>query len=191
VRGFWYLSSPSGHRFVALGPAGQKLTPTKASVRVRRFSPSIGRAAPRRFWLRFSKILNRTQLLVVGFLALVWIALVAILVFAPEVYTQTLRRVGAGSGGIEASFLIVLSALIVFLVVGVFRRWRWTFWLVLVAFFFGVLRLPASALQLAGTIPASGPTWYEALQGVIGAVQFLIAIAMFAGYRKAGVWGDF
>ncbi len=35
-----------------------------------------------------------------------------------------------------------------------------------------MLRLPASALQLAGMIPASGPTWYEALQGVIGVVQF-------------------
>ncbi len=127
----------------------------------------------------------------VGFFGLVWIALVAILVLSPDVYTETLRKVGGDSRAIEASFLIALSALIALLVVGVFRRWQWTFWLVLIAFFFGVLRLPASALQLAGAIPASGPTWYAALQGVIGAVQFLIAIAMFAGYRKAGVWGDF
>jgi len=143
------------------------------------------------FWLRFRTILNRTQLLVVGFFGLVWIALVAVLVLFPEVYTQTLRRVGGDSLAIEAAFVITLSALIVFLVVGVVRRWRWTFWLVLIAFFFGVLRLPASALQLAGLMPASGPTWYEALQGVIGVVQFLIAIAMVAGYRKAGIWGDF
>jgi hypothetical protein len=128
---------------------------------------------------------------VVGFFVLVWIALVAILVLSPDVYTFTLRKIGGDSIAIAALFLLALSALIAFLAVGVFRRWRWTFWLVLVAFFFGVLRLPASALQLAGMIPASGPTWYEALQGVIGAVQFLIAIAMFAGYRKAGVWGDF
>jgi hypothetical protein len=128
---------------------------------------------------------------VLGFFVLVWIALVAILVLSPEVYTQTLRKVGGDSLAIEGSFLIALSALISFLVVGVFRRWQWTFWLVLIAFFFGVLRLPASALQLAGMMPASGPTWYEALQGVIGVVQFLIAIAMFAGYRKAGVWGEF
>ncbi len=127
----------------------------------------------------------------VGFFVLVWIALVAILVLSPEVYTQTLRKVGGDSLAIEGSFLIALSALISFLVVGVFRRWQWTFWLVLIAFFFGVLRLPASALQLAGMMPASGPTWYEALQGVIGVVQFLIAIAMVAGYRKAGIWGDF
>jgi hypothetical protein len=128
---------------------------------------------------------------VVGFFVLVWIALVAILVLSPEIYTLTLRKVGGDSIAIGALFLLALSALIAFLAVGVFRRWHWTFWLVLVTFLFGVLRLPAAALQLAGMIPASGPTWYEALQGVIGAVQFLIAIAMFAGYRKAGVWGDF
>lgn len=145
----------------------------------------------RPFWLRFSTILNRIQVLVVGFFALVWITLVAILVLSPEVYTQTLPQVGKDSLAVEASFLTSLSALIAVLLLGVFRRWRWTFWLVLIAFFFGVLRVPASALQIAGMIPASGPTWYEALQGVIGAGQVLIAIAMFAGYRKAGVWGEF
>lgn len=130
-------------------------------------------------------------MLVTGFFVLVWIALVAILVLSPEVYTQTLRQVGGNIRAIEASFLIALSALITLLVVGVVRRWRWAFWLVLVAFFLGALRLPASVLQIAGTLPASGPSWYEALQGAIGTVQLLIAVAMFAGYRKAGVWGDF
>jgi len=79
--------------------------------------------------------------------------------------------------------------LIAVLVIGIVRRWRWAFWLIMVAFLFGVLRLPASALQLAGLMPATGPNWYEALQGIIGLVQFLIALAMFSGYRKAGVWG--
>jgi hypothetical protein len=129
--------------------------------------------------------------LVIGFLGLVWAALIAILALSPEVYTQTLRQLGGDSRMIEASFLVALSVLIALLVVGVFRRWRWTFWLILVAFFVGVLRLPASALQLAEIVPASGPTWYEALQGAIGVVQFLIALAMLAGYRKAGVWGKF
>ena len=127
----------------------------------------------------------------IGFLVLVWIALVAILVLSPEVYTQTLRQVGGDKRAIEASFLFTLSALIALLVVGVFLRWRWTFWLVLLAFFAGGLRIPASVLQFAGILPASGPTWYEALQGAIGIVQFLIALAMFGGYRKAGTWGEF
>lgn len=136
-------------------------------------------------------ILNRTQLLVIGFFVLVWIALLAILVFSPGVYAQTLRQLPGDARVIEGSFLVALSALIALLVVGIFRRWRWTFWLVMVASFFGVLRLPASALQLAGILPAGGPTWYELLQGAIGVVQFLIALAMVAGYRKAGVWGEF
>jgi len=113
------------------------------------------------------------------------------LVLSPEVYGQTVRQVGGDSRTIETSFLIAVSALIALLVLGVVRRWRWTFWLILVAFFFGVLRLPASALQLAGILPVSGPPWYEALQGAIGVVQFLIALAMFVGYRKGGVWGEF
>jgi hypothetical protein len=136
-------------------------------------------------------VLNRIQLLVVGFFVLVWIALVPILLLSPQVYTQTLRQMGGDNRSIEASFLIALSALIAVLVVGVFRRWRWTFWLILVAFFFGVLRPPASVLQIAGILPGSGPTWYEALQGAIGVAQFLIALAMFVGYRKGGIWGEF
>src|SRR6478672_12392818 len=129
----------------------------------------------------FFTLLNRIQLLVLGFFALVWVALIAILVLSPNVYAQALRQ-GGEDLDIETLFLIVLLALIAVLMLGVFRRWQWTFWLILIAFFFGVLRLPASALQLLGMVPASGPAWYEALQGGIGAVQFLIAIAMFVGY---------
>lgn len=136
-------------------------------------------------------MLNRTQELVVGFFALIWAALIAILIVAPEVYMETLAGGGKGSPAIGWAFAITLSALIAFLIAGVIRRWRWTFWLVLIAFLLGVLRVPASALQIAGMIPASGPRWYSALQGVIGVGQFLIAIAMFAGYRKGGVWGEF
>src|SRR5438094_5943435 len=137
----------------------------------------------------YTMVLNRTQLLVIGFLVLVWIALVAILLLSPQVYAQTLRQVGGDNRAVESSFLIALSALITLLVVGVFRRWRWTFWLILVAFFFGVLRLPASVLQIAGILATSGPSWYEALQGAIGVAQFLIALAMFMGYRKGVIWG--
>ena len=127
----------------------------------------------------------------IGFFAFVWIALVAILALSPEVYTQNLRGIGGDSFLVGASFLVALSVLIVLLTVGVFRRWRWTFWLVLIAFFFGVLRVPASVLELTGIILVGGPAWYELLQGVIGVIQFLIAIAMFVGYRKSGVWGEF
>jgi hypothetical protein len=35
-----------------------------------------------------------------------------------------------------------------------------------------------------------GSVWYVILQGVIGVVQVLIALAMILGYRRSGVWGS-
>ena len=44
---------------------------------------------------------------------------------------------------------------------------------------------------LISVLPAQGPAWYAAFQGVLGVVQLLIALAMIAGYRRAGVWGAY
>jgi hypothetical protein len=65
------------------------------------------------------------------------------------------------------------------------------FWLIAVAFLFGVLRLPASVLTLAGVLPADGPNWYVLYQGFLGMVQFVIALLMLVGYRRGGTWGAF
>jgi hypothetical protein len=92
---------------------------------------------------------------------------------------------------LEIIFLAALIAFIVLLAIGVFRRWRWTFWLITVAFLSGVLRVPAVILQLMGFLAADVPTWYLLFQGFLGLVQFAIGLAMVAGYRKAGVWGAF
>lgn len=134
--------------------------------------------------------MNRTQGLVLGFLVLAWISLVAILVTAPEVYDQALRLPDDRRLA-ELTFLAVVSAFVALLGIGVVRRWRWTFWLVLIAFLLGVLRVPASILQLAGLLRADGPAWYTMLQALIGLVQFAIGLAMIAGYRRGGVWGSF
>jgi hypothetical protein len=139
---------------------------------------------------------NRTQRLVLGFFAVAWVGLVAILAVAPEVYNASLRlRPGTESGVspalVRAVFLAALSAFLALLSLGVVRRWRWTFWLVAVAFVLGVLRVPAAALQLAGALPADGPAWYVVLQGLIGLVQLAIGLAMLAGYRRGGVWSAF
>ena|SRR5207249_2678555 len=139
---------------------------------------------------RMIRLLSRTQILVLGLFVGIWIALVGILVLSPDVYSQSLRLERGDARMIEVLFLAALSILIALLMIGVIRRWRWTFWLLIIAFLFGVLRVPASILQLIGLVPASGPVWYEALQGAIGVIQFLIALAMLAGYRKAGRWGD-
>ncbi len=133
---------------------------------------------------------NRTQAIVLGFSLLAWLSLVAILVAAPEILDGPLR-LPPGDRPVELAFLVALSALLALLAVGVIRRWRWTFWLVLVAFFAGILRVPASVLELRGILPSAGPTWYTRLQAAIGLVQFAIGLAMLTGFRKAGAWGAF
>ena len=132
--------------------------------------------------------INRTQALVLGFFVVVWVSLVAIFAVAPEVYHRAMKLSSAGAGLL---FLVGISAFIAVLVVGVLRRWRWTFWLIALAFLFGVLRIPASVLALAGVLLADGPTWYVLYQGFLGLVQFAIALSMLVGYRRAGTWGAF
>ena len=100
-------------------------------------------------------MVTRTQAFVLGFFLVVWVSLLVILVAAPDVYDQALSL--PGRRGIELAFLAALSGLIGLLVVGVVRRWRWTFWLILVAFLFGVLRVPVAVLQLTGVLAAHAP----------------------------------
>ncbi len=141
--------------------------------------------------LRRWAIVNRTQALVIGFAAVAWLAVVGILAVAPEVYDQALGVSGGDRRRVEAGFLAALTAFLALLGVGVLRRWRWIFWLVLVAFLAGVLRVPVSVLQLTGVMATSTPKWYVTLQGVVGVAQFAIGLAMLAGYRRAGPWGEF
>jgi hypothetical protein len=135
-------------------------------------------------------MVNRTQALVLGFFVVALASLVVILVTAPEVYDQALH-LREGSAAMEVAFLAALTAFIGLLTVGVLRRWRWIFWLVLVAFFAGVLRVPVAVLQLTGVLAADVPAWYVIFQGVIGLVQVAIGLAMLTGYRRSGVWGSF
>ena len=132
--------------------------------------------------------INRTQALVLGFFVLVWASLVAIFAAAPEVYDQALRL---PSSDAQLAFLIGISAFIALLGTGVIRRWRWTFWLIAVAFLFGVLRIPVSILELKELLSAAAPIWYVLYQALLGLLQFAIGLAMVSGYRRAGVWGEF
>jgi hypothetical protein len=132
--------------------------------------------------------INRSQALVLGFFLLVWATLVVLFAAAPGVYYRAMNLSSAGAGIL---FLLGISAFIALLGVGVLRRWRWMFWLIAFAFLFGVLRIPATFLTLAGVLPADGPTWYVLYQGFLGLVQFAIAVLMLVGYRRGGTWGAF
>jgi hypothetical protein len=125
---------------------------------------------------------------VLGFFLGVLAALVVIRIMAPDVYGQALRLPFTGRPTTIA-FVTALVAFITLLAIGVFRRWRWTFWLVLVAFLSGVLRVPVAILQLTRVLNADTPAWYVLLQGLIGVAQCWIGLVMLAEYRRAGVWG--
>ena len=135
-------------------------------------------------------MVNRTQALVLGFFVLAMTSLLVILAAAPEVYDQALR-LPTGNRAVEIAFLAALLGFIALLGIGVLRRWRWAFWLILVAFLAGVLRVPVAILQLTEVLTADGPRWYVTFQGLLGVLQLAIGLAMVAGYRRAGVWGEF
>lgn len=134
-------------------------------------------------------VMNPIKALVVSLFAIYWVIVVLILVFARDVFDQVARLTG-DQRSTEIAEVLVLSALLTLLSTGVVRGWRWTFWLILVVFFAGILRVPASVMQLAGYIPAQGPPWYVVLQAIVGLTQFLIALLMLAGYRRSGIWGS-
>ncbi len=135
--------------------------------------------------------INRTQVLVLAFLLLALLSLVVILAIAPEIYDVTLRLAGTDYRVARLTFLAGLSALLMVIAAGVVRRWRWMFWLLTAAFLAGVLRVPASLLQLLGVVPTSNPTWYVLLQALLGVIQLAVGLAMLRGYKRAGIWAAF
>ena len=139
--------------------------------------------------------MNRTKVLVLALFAGYWVVLIVLLVAARDFYDsqlpQALRLPGNNQRPVEIGTLLAATALFAVLSTGVIRSWRWTFWLILIVFLVGIVRVPAAALQLAGIVPRQGPVWDTVLQAVVGLIQFVIALAMLAGYRKAGVWGAF
>ena len=115
------------------------------------------------------------------FLAAAWVVVVVILALAPGVFDQAMKLSFAGRRPFEAAFLAALSLFLLLLAIGVIRKMALTFWLILVAFLAGGLRLRVRLLELAGIPALQGPAWYVVLQGAIGVVQFAIGIAMGQG----------
>jgi hypothetical protein len=135
--------------------------------------------------------INGTQSLVLGFFAAVYVLLVVILAVSSEVREVTLQRLPGAGWPTVGGFLLGLLGFLSLLATGVLLRWRWVFWMILVAFAAGIFRVPVAALQLSGRMAPEGPDWYVLSQGVIGVIQVAIALAMLAEYRRTGPWGSF
>lgn len=136
--------------------------------------------------------MNRIKAVVIALFAAYWVVVVLLLVAARPVFDQVLdqqMRLSGDRRPAEVATVLVLTALLSLLSVGVARNWRWTFWLILVVFLAGVLRVPIAVLELTGKVPTQAPAWYVRFTAVVGLIQFCIAVAMLLGYRRAGIWG--
>lgn len=140
-------------------------------------------------WEPAGEVINRIKGIVLALFACYWFTVILIWIAARPVFDQV-GGLPRGQVGAEDAEVMALTALLVLLSVGIVRGWRWLFWLILIAFLAGILRVPAAALELAGKIPQHGPAWYVVLTAIVGMIQFVIALAMAAGYRRSGVWGE-
>jgi hypothetical protein len=118
--------------------------------------------------------------------------LIAAYVAAPTVFADTVpldRDALARHPPILTLFVGAVLALIAVVIVGIVRRWRWLFWLLLLACASAVLHLPVTLLQLAGIVPGDTPRWYAILQLGSELVQLALAAWMVLLFRIGGVWG--
>ncbi len=137
--------------------------------------------------------MTRIKTVVIATFVAYWLLVVILLVAARSVFDQVLARqitVAGDPRPMEVATVLALTVLLSLLSVAVVRGWRWAFWLMMAAFFAGILRVLAAVLELTGRIAAQGPWWYVVLMAVVGLLQFSLAVLMLLGYRKSGVWGD-
>jgi hypothetical protein len=85
-----------------------------------------------------------TEALVVGCFRVAWVGLLTRPAAAPDALARAFG-LPPGGGDRTAAF----AAFPALLGLGVVRRWRWLFWLVLAAFLAGIPRVPVSLLELA------------------------------------------
>ncbi|HLY30875.1 MAG TPA: hypothetical protein VKQ36_07585 [Ktedonobacterales bacterium] len=134
------------------------------------------------------------QVTLIAFFVVVTVFLLVIYAIDPAIYVQTLLGKNAPVARdahplIVTAFLLGILAFVGVGVVGVVRRWRWVFWLLLIAFMLSFLVIPGVALELAGIIPAAPiPLWYGLTRMATGAAETVIGVWMILIYRRYGVW---
>ncbi len=134
---------------------------------------------------------RRLQMVLGAFFVLTFLSALVIYIADPPIYTQTLALVSSPGDQhplAATAFLLALAVFITFLLVGVLRRWRWLFWLLLLVFSASILDFPVTMLQFAGVLPVTYPTWYSLFRLGVSAVEVAIAIWMIQVLRREGVW---
>jgi hypothetical protein len=137
------------------------------------------------------RLSRRLQWMLLAFFLLAVLGLVVASLADPSIYASTLLLTlpsAAHSPAVTVFLLAGIAGLLSLLVVGVLRRWRWVFWLVLVAFGAMLLELPATLLQWAGILPDPFPLWYGLCRVGISLIAVGMSVWMLSIYRHHGAW---
>lgn len=134
---------------------------------------------------------RRLERTLLAFFLLATLFAIVVYVADPSIYSNILLLGPSPTDPHPFATTLFLLALVVFLIVltvGVRRRWRWLFWLLLIAFGAMILDIPVTILQLVGLLPALFPVWYNLCRMGVSLLAVLIAIWMFLIYRHYGIW---
>ena len=134
-------------------------------------------------------LLHRLERVLITLFLLLVLFAGAVYAVAPSIYTNVSPLSTTDRYPLPATLLLVAFLVYIAVVmVGVVRHWRWQFWLLLVAFSFMILEIPATILQLTGVVPNLFPVWYSLLRMGVSIITFVIAVWMIYIYRQYGVW---
>ena len=136
------------------------------------------------------RLTRRLQWTLLAFFLLAVLFLVGVYVAAPSISMSTLLFLPSLTGrssAVATLLLVGVGVFLAFVMIGVLRRWRWVFWLVLVATGSMILDLPVTLLQLTGILPALFPVWYSLCRMGASLIAVGIFVWMLQLYQRYGV----
>jgi hypothetical protein len=136
-------------------------------------------------------LLHRLERILITFFLLAVLFLIVVYIAAPSIYSNTLLLAPSPTDRYPLPVTLFLVGILIFiaiLIFGVVHHWRWLFWLLLIAFGFSILEIPATILQLTGLIPGSFPLWYSVARMGVALIEAGIAVWMVYIYRQYGIW---
>jgi hypothetical protein len=108
---------------------------------------------------------------------------------AADVYDQALRLPPSWPRWAGTVFLLGLVAFIALLAVGVLRRSRWSFWLILLAFLAGGCGCRWQSCNSPMSCPRTSRAGTSCSRGSSAWPSSPSGWAMLVGFRRSGVWG--
>ena len=133
------------------------------------------------------------QRAIIAFFTLTVALLLVLYLTAPSIYVDALMLDPEPTNSHPLAINLFLVALLIFiatLCVVVLRRWRWLFWLAMIAFLVAPLEIPAGILQLLNVFPIQQPAWYVLLRMATAIVECALGVWMLLTWRRCGVWAE-